>query len=352
MTADPVPPPAVPPSPSPSPFRSRRPPWRRATETVIVAAFLAFIVWAVARQWPRVADVVGALSALSLTLSGAAALAGIWCSFLCWRAILTDFGSDVPLTGAMRIFFLGQAGKYMPGKVWPILTQVRLGRDYQVPGRSSAAAALVFMAVVVGTGLLVAVCSLPVLGTDAFGRYWWTLLVLPVAAVVLWPPVLNWGLTRLTRLSRREPMPRPLSLRGIGRAVGWALVMWLLYGVHLGALLSALGADGARVAALSVGAFAGSWSIGFLLIVAPAGVGPREVALVVLLGAAVSQPAALVAAVVSRLLMTLGDLAWPVLAMVLARRRRSWRADDRDADRADDRADDRDADSRPVCGSS
>jgi glycosyltransferase 2 family protein len=299
----------------------RRSPLRQLLKLIIVAAFLGFIGWAVVRQWRRVETVAGELTVTAVGLSVIAVLAGIWCSFLCWRAILTDFGSHVPLTAGMRIFFVGQAVKYVPGKVWPILTQVKLGRDYRVPGRSSAAAAAIFMVIVLGTGLLVAICTLPILGADAFARYWWALLALPLAAVALWPPVLNWGLGRAMRLARREPMPQPLSAAGIGRAVGWSLVMWVLFGLHLWALLSVLDVDTTNLAILSIGAFAGSWSIGFLLLVAPAGVGPREVALVVLLSSSADQPAALVAAVVSRLVMTLGDLAWPLIAIALERRR-------------------------------
>lgn len=302
---------------------------RRVLEPVVVAAFLGFIAFAVLRQWGQVEEVIGDLSPAAVAGSGVAAVAGIWFSFLCWRAVLADFGSRPPVTAGMRIFFVGQAGKYVPGKVWPILTQVRLGRDYQVPGRASAASALIFMLVVLGTGLLVGICSLPVLGADAFGRYWWALLALPAAAVLLWPPVLNRLLDRAMRLARREPMPRPLTAAGIGQAVGWAMVMWLLYGVHLWALLGSLDVSAPNLAIRSVGAFAGAWSIGFLLLVAPAGVGPREVALIVLLAGTATQPVVLVAAVVSRLLLTLGDLGWPLLALALERRRRHMSLDPR-----------------------
>jgi glycosyltransferase 2 family protein len=308
-------------APEPAPGPAPKPGLRRLLEAAVVAAFLGFICWAAVRQWRQVSTVIGDLSASAIGVSAIATLAGIWLSFLSWRAILADFGSHIPLTAGMRIFFVGQASKYVPGKVWPILTQVRLGRDYQVPGRASAAAAVIFTLIVFGSGLLVAICSLPILGADAFDRYWWALLALPVAAVVLWPPVLNWALGRAMRLARREPMPQPLSAGGIGRAVGWAVVMWLLFGVHLWALLAALDVDAPNLLVRSIGAFAGAWGIGFLLFITPAGVGPREVALVVLLGSTAAQPEALVAAVVSRLLMTLGDLAWPLIAIALERRR-------------------------------
>jgi glycosyltransferase 2 family protein len=53
------------------------------------------------------------------------------------------------------VFYLGQLGKYVPGTIWPVVTQMRLGRDYRVPPRTSGAAFAVFMLLLVGTGLLV-----------------------------------------------------------------------------------------------------------------------------------------------------------------------------------------------------
>lgn len=72
---------------------------------------------------------------------------------------------------------------------------------------------------------------------------------------------------------------------------------------------------------LSTGAFAGAWSIGFLLVIAPAGAGAREAALILLLGSGMSGPQATVVAVVSRLLMTAGDLAWGGVAALAAPKR-------------------------------
>ncbi|WBB96737.1 MULTISPECIES: lysylphosphatidylglycerol synthase domain-containing protein [unclassified Solwaraspora] len=294
---------------------------RRALQVAVVGAFAGFIGWALASQWSQVRATATDLTVPSLLLATAGAIVALWCNFLSWRAILADFGSRIPLGAGMRVFFVGQLGKYLPGKLWPMLTQARLGRTYQVPGRSSAAAALLVMAVSLGTGLLLTVCLLPLVSPAAFDRYWWALLALPLAAAGLWPPLLNRGLAIAMRLARREPMPRPLSLSGIGQSVLWSVLAWLAYGGHIWALLRGLGAaDGPHLVFLSIAAFAGSWAIGFLLIVAPAGAGPREAALVVILSVSVSQPIALVAAVVSRLLMIVVDVAAPAVAVLLANR--------------------------------
>jgi hypothetical protein len=52
------------------------------------------------------------------------------------RAALAALGGRPPHAGAMRVFYLGQLGKYLPGTIWPAVTQMRLGRDYRVPPRA------------------------------------------------------------------------------------------------------------------------------------------------------------------------------------------------------------------------
>jgi len=307
-------------APSLEPRRRRRP-LRTAVNALVVAAFVVFIAYAVAKRWGDVRDYAGRLSLRAGGLSMAAVLGAVWCSFLCWKAVLADFGSRVPLSGGMRIFFIGQLGKYLPGKLWPILTQIRLGAEYRVPKRASAAAAGVFMLLVLGTGLVLAAVTVPFLGGQAFSRYWWTLAVLPLALAAMHPAILNRGLGLALRLARREPMPRPLTLRGIATAAFWCLPMWALFGVHTWALALDLGsANAVDLYLRSTGVFAASWSIGFLLGPLPAGAGPREAAFILLFGATLPTAQATVIALVSRLLITVGDVAWGLLALLGVRK--------------------------------
>jgi hypothetical protein len=307
--------------PTTEPTPRRRRPLRTVLHLLVVAAFVLFIVYAVAKRWDDVRDYAGRLSLRAAGLSMAAVLGAIWCSFLCWKAVLADFGSHVPVSGGMRIFFIGQLGKYLPGKLWPILTQIRLGAEYRVPKRASGAAAGVFMLLVLGTGLVLAAVTMPFLGGQAFSRYWWTLVVLPVALVAMHPAILNRGLGTALRLAKREPMPRPLTLRGIAVAAFWCLPMWALFGVHTWALALDLGSANAFDLYLqATGVFAASWSIGFVLGVLPAGAGPREAAFILLFGATLPTAQATVLALVSRLLITLGDVAWGLLALIGVRK--------------------------------
>ena len=157
---------------------------------------------------------------------------------------MADLGSPLPLRAGLRVFFLGQLGKYLPGSIWPTVTQMELGRDYRVPQRVSVAAAAIAMLLAVGTGLLVATVLLP-LGAGVPDPYRWAAAVLPVAVLLLAaPPVQNRLLGVALRVARRAPLPAPLSLAGAGRAAAWALAAWLLYGIHVWLLARQLEAAG------------------------------------------------------------------------------------------------------------
>jgi uncharacterized membrane protein YbhN (UPF0104 family) len=83
--------------------------------------------------------------------------------------------------------------------------------------------------------------------------------------------------------------------------------MWLLLGVQAWLLLRELTPDPDATYLLATGAFALAWLVGFLVVIAPAGAGAREAALVVLLGSVATGPQALSLALVSRFLMTAAD---------------------------------------------
>ena len=65
------------------------------------------------------------------------------------------------------------------------------------------------------------------------------------------------------------------------------------------------------------GAYALAWTAGLLVVVAPAGAGVREVALVAALAPVLDRGAGLAVAVLSRVLMTGGDLAWGLAGAAL-----------------------------------
>jgi hypothetical protein len=287
----------------------------RWAKTAVRVAFLVLVVVAVVLavhgDWDELRDAVGRTGVAATLGSLLAVLAGLFASAMVWRALLTDLGAHLPLRTALHVFFLGQLGKYLPGSVFAVAAQMELGRDQGVSRNRVGTASLLFMGVLTATGVLVASVALPLVSPDALRHYFWVLAVLPVGLVCLAPPVLTRLVATMLRLLRRDPLDRPLSWAGVGAAVGWALAMWAAYGVHLLLLVLLQHRTGdADLPLLSLGGYALAWTVGFLVLLVPAGAVIREAVLVVAFAAVLDRPAALAVAAVSRGVMTLGDVLW------------------------------------------
>lgn len=293
----------------------------------LVTCALALAVGAFVRYWSEVQAAAVELNPWSVVGSLAAALIGIGASLASWRCLLADLGSPLPVGAAARVFFLAQLGKYVPGSIWPFVAQVELGREHGVPRRRSATVSLLVVGVSLVTALLLASVSLPFVSADAARRYWWILAAAPVLAALLVPRILNPLVGFTLRLIRRPGLEEPLSWSGILQSVAWSLVAWLMYGVHLWLLVRSIGATGS-VFLTCVGAFALAWTIGFLVVFAPAGVGAREVALAAGLAPILDGGRVVLVVVVSRLIMTSGDLLWAGAGLLLGRRHASATRDE------------------------
>lgn len=289
----------------------------RAAVLVVVAALG---VAALVSTGGQVVDHLDQLNAPELVGSLLAALVGLLATLMVWRAVLADLGSPLPLAAAMRVFFLGQLGKYVPGSVWPVLAQMELGRRHGVPRNRSATVGLVTVALSLVAGLLVAAVTLPFTSAQALSTYWYAFLAVPLLGAGLLPAVANRVLDRLLVLARRGGLEQPLTGRGMLVALAWSVLVWLMFGVHVFLLADSLGATGAGALPLCTGAYALSWTLGFLVVVAPAGAGVREAALVLTLSPLLDRPEALLVALVSRAIMTVADLLLAGVAVLRTRR--------------------------------
>jgi uncharacterized membrane protein YbhN (UPF0104 family) len=294
-------------------------PWVRAALLLVA---LGFAGYGLASQWSQVRSALDELAWYDVVGAALAVIAALGCQMLAWRALLTDLGSRLPLPAAVRVNFLGQLGKYVPGAVWAMAAQVSLAQDYRVPKRRSGAASLVSMAITLVVGLAMAGIALPLASAGALRQYWWVLVCIPVLLVGLWPRVTKFGLDLALRLVKRPGLDRPLTLGGMGRAVGWTALAWIFYGLHAWLLVGDIAGKSLHVLLLAAGGYALAWAVGFLLIPFPGGIGPRELALIAVLSPVMPRGPALVVALASRIVMTVGDLVWAGVAVTVGRKGR------------------------------
>lgn len=287
---------------------------------LVVLLVGAFVV-ALGGRWAEIVDRLGDQRPEILLGSLALALAGVYLSFLLWRGTLASLGSPLPVRPAARLFFVSQLGKYLPGAVWPVLAQMRLGRELGVPRQRMGLAFLLTLGLATLVGVFLGVAALPTLFRAEGTVVLLGLLALPLLGLLLVPRVLNGVLAVALRLVRRPGLDEPLSGRDVARGVGWALVFWLVYGGHVWLLAVGLGAEPVQALPVAIGGFAIAFSLGPLLVVLPAGAGVREAVLVVLLASVLTTPEATAVALTSRgiLMLTDGLLALAAAGLIRPR---------------------------------
>jgi uncharacterized membrane protein YbhN (UPF0104 family) len=298
--------------------RLRESPWLRGG---LLAAVIGLAVYGLASQWTQVRADLAKLAGYDVAGAALCVIAGLFCMMLAWRALLADLGSPLPLPAAIRVMFIGQLGKYVPGAVWAVAAQVELARDYDVPRRRSATASLVGMATTLVVSLAVVGVTLPLTSASAARHYWWVLAITPLAVACLYPPVIKFGLGLVLKAARRPPLEKSVSVGGMARALAWTTLGWLFYGAHAWLLISEFAGHrgSGDVFALSLGGYALAWSVGFLIIFFPGGIGPREIALIAVLAPVMSSASALVVAIASRVVMSVGDLLWAGVGLAIGR---------------------------------
>lgn len=284
---------------------------------------IAFAVYYIADKWHDIRHAlsqIGLLTSFEALLAVIAALIG---TMFVWQALITGLGSPLSVSVTARILFIGQLGKYLPGSVWPVLAQMELGAEHKVPRARAAAATVISMCLSLLCALLVAFVTLPF--TSGFTKYWWAFLIAVPLLVCLYPRVLNKLLNFGFKLLRRDPLEQPVPGKAIAIAFAWYVVTWIFYGLHVWVQVIRLGAHPGPALVLSIGAFAFAWSVGFVIVLAPAGAGFRDALLILLLTPSIGSGPATAITLVSRVVTTLGDVICAGGAVISYRREKARR---------------------------
>ena len=272
---------------------------------VPAAAIGAFL--ALRGRWDDVAGAVARTPMPSMLVAFAFVMTGVTATSVVWLRVVAGYGHRVPWSAGSRVFFVGQLGKYIPGSLWSIGAQARMASEYGVPARSTVGASLVFLgvhvatALMLGAGLILAGPAHP--PVPAAGL----VLVLVLGAVGLAPAVVN----RLGTLVAGRSSP--LRLRG-GDLAGILLLMTAAWACYAAALATLLPLRSPGTLAAATGAFAVAYAVGVLIVLAPAGLGAREAAFVLLLAPVTGVAVATSLALLTRALQTAADFLLAALA--------------------------------------
>jgi glycosyltransferase 2 family protein len=289
----------------------------RAARLLVGGALFAAVVVVTIRQWRDVSDTVGEIGPTAIAGALVLALLGLAASALTWRAALAELGSRAAVPAALKIYLVGQLGKYIPGSVWALVVQMELARAAAIRRTSALGASIVAIVVNVVTGGALGLAVQPLLGDRSVFDLAVAAAGLLGCAVCIAPPVLGRVIDLGLRVAGQPPLARRPRWAGIVTAAGFSLTSWLAYGLALGLLAVGAGGDPAESFAVALPAVALAMTIGFLVVVAPSGLGVREAVLVATLAPVLDASTALGVALALRLVFTIADLIAAATSLAL-----------------------------------
>lgn len=290
-------------------------PWLERAAGLLVLGFLALYL---ARNWSEVASHPWRVEWSRLALATVCVLAAYSGFVLTWRRILGHLGGRLSVRDAHRIWYLGNLGRYVPGKVLQLAGTAYLARAKGVSPVLTVSASLTAQVFVLAAGMLVAAITLPELGaaSGALAVLW--PLGLAVAALLLLI-VLSPALDAIYRLALRlvgksgYHATIPVGERIVLLAI--SLLAWSAFGIGFWLFVGSVAPLAGDALVPMIGICAAGYVGGYLAVFVPGGLGVREGLYALLLAAYVPPPMAVAIAILCRLWLTACELL-PVSVLV------------------------------------
>ena len=298
--------------------------WRKLqlALTISVVGFAAWYLW---RQWN-----VATENGVSLDFQirwVVAASAVILTTFLLlvetWRRVLRHLGSPLPLRAAARIWFVSNLGKYVPGRIWAVTTMAMMASDHGVPVSTVGASSVVLMVANVATGFsVVLLTSAGTVRRLAGGTAGVIAVTVGLFVLLFAAPYIASHWNRIAGRFPRFQLTVSIPPEAVLTAIVGTTISWFLYGAAFMLFVRSLLGEASAPYSAFVSANAASYLVGYLMIMAPAGIGFREVAMATLLPALriASAPQAAVITILSRLWLTALEIVPSLVALAHARR--------------------------------
>ncbi len=236
-----------------------------------------------------------------------------------WFYVLRLHGYSGKARLAVLSYLAPNLGKYIPGKVFMFAGRMELAHQIGVR-RGASVSAMIFEHV----SLVLAAAPFLALALYSGLEIRSPLVIALIVAMLCFGGIflarprwlvnrISWSLKRLGR----PPLDVAVSPRQFLVVTGCYLAAWLCYGLAGVALLDVFGIGEAVSPLMIASAFVASWLIGFFALVAPAGLGVREVVLAFLLGSGGEQTVCYALALFARVTWSLVEICAAAVALAL-----------------------------------
>lgn len=298
-----------------------KPVWRRVAGAVLIVATVWWLGGMIRENWGELRrfrwDADPLLLGASIVAHVAVLAFGVWV----WSRVLRHFEHPpVRLGTLLRIWFVSNLARYVPGKVFQFIAVAQLSRGAGLSGAVLLTSVLVHTGITLVSALVVGAWTLTggiVPGMDPTAGAW---MATGVAAAAVHPAFLNRVLGIIPRLLRKDVIRWNAGwLDGLA-LLALSILNWALYGAAYYLFVASLVDVRLMLMVPMAGVNALSFLLGYLSPL-PGGTGLREVSMTALLHAHFPEGVSAVISIATRLWTVVAELLGGGLALLLVRGR-------------------------------
>jgi glycosyltransferase 2 family protein len=266
----------------------------RGVKFALALLILSFVAWQFHGDLSRLNFAELEIRWAWLVASAAIYLVGIGFGAWFWRFLHAHFGYPIPLYAAFRAHYIGQLGKYVPGKALAIAIRAELVHPHGVPYGVSIITSFYEVLTGMAAGAIVAgvLYAIEPPGELDLGLHPVAIgaVLIGLCGIPLLPGVFNFLVSKLTARIQAIELYRLPPIRFVTLAAGLlaTTVGWCVQGMSVWAMLQGIVPDppalNTETWAQCTAAIAFANVAGFVIVVAPGGLGVRESLLRILLG--------------------------------------------------------------------
>jgi len=291
------------------------PPLKTFFGLLIAALILFFLGRRLFFSWQEIESCSFQFHPLWLTISFLTLLIYSCFSVKPWLAFLHQFGKKLSYREGFIIVYFSRLGRYIPGKLWFLLGRIYLCEKVGISKVEALFSSLLELSFLVFSGGLISFCSLP----KKMEIFWF--ISIPFIALFGGIFTLVFFQQKIFHFISRKILHAEIrfhfSVFQFLRFVFIYLLLWCFCGLAFFLFVKSLSPIGFSKFPTMTGIYASAWTVGFLSVITPSGLGVREGILSLLLATNMPMPIATLVALLSRIWNIVAELVLVGVAIFL-----------------------------------
>jgi uncharacterized membrane protein YbhN (UPF0104 family) len=265
----------------------------RSLQLLVIGLIFYFIGRQLIKHWQQVTEYEWQINIYYLIAALLSVIITFFVFSSVWRIIVLSLDKTVSYRKSFKIAYLANLGRYIPGKVWQMFGMIYLARKEGVTEEEAVTSFGLSQIFAIPSGLFsgfVFLAFYPGILREYSDIPYLTTGVIVIAAaifiisllVVFYPRLMESIFNRVITLIRRRPIRLQMNKTLAAAIYGGYFLAWSFYGFSFWLFVKGITVQETALFPMA-GIFIIAYQVGYLFLLAPGGVGPREAMMTMML---------------------------------------------------------------------